>query len=696
MEDDDGLMVGGELVLSGFVGETFWDDGFTYAQVIRALAAASGPVTVRLNSGGGYATEGHAIYSALANHPEEVTIRVEGIAASAASLIAMAGDVIEMTPGALMMIHDPAGVTFGDAAEHERRAAVLDTMGDSYARVYAERSGKSPDEARAIMRAETWFTSAEAVEAGFATREGSAPGDEDAEDAVAAFDFSIYAQAPAHLQGLSEAKGWRFQPKAGAGPARSKEPTMSVEPTAGGKAPATKTSAAPDDEALAAARDEAAKAAVKAERERVSGIRSLLSKAPLKPEAKAAMETKLVDGDATLEAARDALLDALCAQDEVAPTSGHRPTARITRDEDETRFEGMANALSATLFRTRLEGPGEAYRGITPKRLAIELAGPDRLRHNDAELVKRGMGASGVLMAAGMHSTSDFTYLTTEVVNRALRAQYESRPGTWRRISRERSAADFRSLTSVQAGVDAMLKKVNEAGEYEATVASDTGETYRVVRYGRELHVTFETVVNDDMGAISRLPLDFARGCLNLESRIAWGLIVANGAMSDGTALFAAGRNNLAGSGAAISVATVGAARKAMWEQRPHGAKEGGDDFIEATPDLLYVPPALEVKALQFVGDITPTKGSDTNPYRSTLDVTTEPRLGAAAGGSETAWFLFDSSLPVLEHAFLSGYEAPMIEAEDKTNPRGITMTVEHMFGVGAVEFRGGYKNNGA
>ncbi|MEO1689228.1 MAG: head maturation protease, ClpP-related, partial [Pseudomonadota bacterium] len=588
--DDDDLFVGGELLLSGFVGDDYWGAGFTYAQVVRALANASGPLTVRLNSGGGFATEGHAIYSALANHAEEITIRVEGIAASAASLIAMAGDVIEMMPGALMMIHDPAGVTFGDAAEHERHASVLNTMGDGYARVYAERAGKDPGEVRELMRAETWFTSAEAVAAGFATRERPAPegeGEGEGEGAVAAFDFRIYANAPSRLRGLSETKGWRFQSVKRGGPPQNAETTMSVDTGVGGKPVKKEPAAKPDAVAIDAAKAEARQA----EKERASGIRALLAKAPLTAEAKSRMEVEMIDGDVSLDQAQKRVLDALCSADEAAPTN----SIRVTQDEQDTRMNGMRGALAHAMFGAKLEGPATEYRGLTLKSLAIELSGKPRMGHTEIELVKAGMGARGVLMASGMHSVSDFTYLTTEVMNRALRDAYQSRPSTWRRISSQRTASDFRQLVSVQAGVDATMKKINEAGEYESTIVVDTGEAYKVERFGRELHVTFEAVVNDDMQAFARLPTDFARGCSNLESRIAWGLILANANMADGTTFFHADRNNLAGSGAAISTATVAAGRKAMWEQRPLGAAADGDDFIDVEPDLLFVPPALEL-----------------------------------------------------------------------------------------------------
>src|SRR5687768_3543316 len=105
------IVNGNEIVLSGTVGEMYFEDCFTASDVIVALAQVgdASDVTIRLNSGGGIATEGSAIHSAIARHSGRKTIIVEGIAASAASAIAMAADDLVMSLGALMMIHDPSG-----------------------------------------------------------------------------------------------------------------------------------------------------------------------------------------------------------------------------------------------------------------------------------------------------------------------------------------------------------------------------------------------------------------------------------------------------------------------------------------------------------------------------------------------------------------------------------------------------------
>lgn len=162
--------------LHGVVGEEF-----TAVSVSRALPA-SGPVRILLNSGGGYAAEGAAIHAILSAHSGDVNIDVIGIAASAASLIAMAGKRITMRAGAVMMIHDPMNVTVGNSADHAKTIEELEVYARAYARVYAGRARISEARAREIMVAETWYDGPQAVAAGFA----------DAVDTTAAAPFASH------------------------------------------------------------------------------------------------------------------------------------------------------------------------------------------------------------------------------------------------------------------------------------------------------------------------------------------------------------------------------------------------------------------------------------------------------------------------------------------------------------------------
>ncbi|MBU2533320.1 MAG: Clp protease ClpP [Alphaproteobacteria bacterium] len=195
----------GELYLYGFVGDSFWDEGFTASEVQDALImlGRDAHAVVHLNSGGGYVDQGVAIYNAFIAHRGKVTIKVEGLAASAASVIFMAGEERLMNTGAMLMIHDPSSIVFGTAADMAKKRDMLDKIANELASIYADRTGDNVEAIRDEMRDEIWLTGDEAIDRGFAT--GVA--DQDAE-AVTAFDYRVYAHAPADLRALAQTNSW--------------------------------------------------------------------------------------------------------------------------------------------------------------------------------------------------------------------------------------------------------------------------------------------------------------------------------------------------------------------------------------------------------------------------------------------------------------------------------------------------------
>jgi ATP-dependent Clp protease, protease subunit len=160
-----------ELVLHAPIGEMYDGSGVSSRQVIEALNKVPRAREIRafINSGGGFAFDGMAIYSALARHPARVVVEIEGVAASAASIIAMAGDVIRVAESGFVMIHDAWGMALGNGGDMRRAADDLDRLCASMAEVYAARSKQTVETVRAAMQAETWFSGREAVAWGLAT-----------------------------------------------------------------------------------------------------------------------------------------------------------------------------------------------------------------------------------------------------------------------------------------------------------------------------------------------------------------------------------------------------------------------------------------------------------------------------------------------------------------------------------------------
>ena len=147
---------------------------------------------VHVNSPGGAVWDGIAIMNSLKKHRARVTVIVDGLAASAASIVAMAGDEVVMAEGSQMMVHQASGGAWGNAETMRDMVGILDKIDVSMAAIYARRAGGTRASWLDVMRAETWYTAEEAVEAGLADRAEVVP---DAVDAEAAFDLSIFTYA---------------------------------------------------------------------------------------------------------------------------------------------------------------------------------------------------------------------------------------------------------------------------------------------------------------------------------------------------------------------------------------------------------------------------------------------------------------------------------------------------------------------
>lgn len=182
----------------------FWGEGVPARSVLAKLRVAknASQINVRINSGGGDAYDGIAIYNLLVAHKAKVVVDIDGLAASAASLIAMAGDEIRMSESALMMIHNPWTFTIGDAADLREKADQLDKLRDALANAYIQRSGLPREKVIELLDAETWFNADEAVELGFATHVTAAK--QAAAMLRSEIDLSRFKRAPESLKAMAK------------------------------------------------------------------------------------------------------------------------------------------------------------------------------------------------------------------------------------------------------------------------------------------------------------------------------------------------------------------------------------------------------------------------------------------------------------------------------------------------------------
>lgn len=658
-------------VLSLF-GDVGWE--ITPAGVAAELKklSANQPITISINSYGGDALAGIAIHNMLARHAGPKTVIVEGIAASAASLIAMAGDRIVMPGNAFLMIHEAWGGALGDAETMRQQANVLDQISAAYRRTYAGKSGKTEEAVAALMSAETWFDAEAAVAEGFAS-ETAAPAEI---RAFAALDPNRYAAAPAAFRGLVRAAS---EPVPEAAPEVFNPPAIVPVIAEEIGMPDSVAQAGGNSPAQSAAPAQPVKASI-------ADLRGIAERNGLGAEFALAQ----FEAGATREVALEAALEAVAARSP-APMA----PARVLRDEQETQRQAAGHAL-AYMAGQRL-APAEAemaghmrgWRAIDLARDSLARAGARHLNVPPAVIAQAALGLRGAMMSVGLHTTSDFPLLLANTAAKSLRAAYSSSPRTFVSWANRATLPDFKTMSRVALGGAPQLTQVREHGEIEFGTVGEANETYQIARYGRRVGVTFEAIVNDDLSGISRIPAMFGNAAARLESDVVYGIINTNGNMADGNALFSAAHNNT--STGALGVAAIGAARANLRKQTaPNG------DILNLIGNILLVPAELETAAMSFVANnVVPSAASTTaiNPWAGIMQVVAEPRLSSA-----TQWYLMctPDQIDTVEYAYLAGMEEPQITSYSDEDTDGLVIKATHCFGAKAIDWRGMNRSSGA
>ncbi|HXV31865.1 MAG TPA: peptidase, partial [Sinorhizobium sp.] len=292
------------------------------------------------------------------------------------------------------------------------------------------------------------------------------------------------------------------------------------------------------------------------------------------------------------------------------------------------------------------------------------------------------------VLTRAFHSTSDFPAIFSSAINTVLERRYALALPTYRRISHRRDFMDFRPHYAVKVGEFPMLEKLTESGEIKFGTFGEGKEQIAVVPYAKGIRISRQMMVNDRLGAIGGLLGGYGRTVSRFEEVTFYAMMLsASTKLSDNQVVFHASHNNLAGAGAAISVASIGAGKAAMRKQK---GLDGATLNIQ--PAILLVSPDKETEALQYLAPITANDSVKVNPHVGTL----EPVVAAELSGN--AWYLFASpdEAAVYQWGLLDGYTAPRIRFDEPFGTQGMAMTVEHDFGVGAIDYLGGYKNPGA
>lgn len=626
----------------------------------------TGSIDLHINSPGGSVTDGIAIFNLLKNHKSTVNVYIDGLAASMASVIAMAGDTITMPENALMMIHNPWGGAMGDAEELRKTANVLDKMKTALISAYANKTGIDSDEISELMDAETWMTGAEAVEKGFANQVT------DEVKLAASFDTSKLANYQAKYQSIFNAS---------AHAEKNKEEISMPNAT---KKPAPSQAAEPqhesvDKNAVAAQAIADFKANEKDRKESINAIFNGFATQHGK-----LLHECLNNSDCDKAQASEKLLSALGK--EAKPQSGG--FAAHAGNGDFVK-QSMTSAIKSRAGVKLDDGELEKdnpYRSMT----LVEVA--------RASLTEKGVavGSYGDRMslvgAAFTHGNSDFGSILADVANKAMLAGYESADETFQQWTSTGVLSDFKTSQRVGLNTFPSLREVRPGAEYKHATMGDRGEPITLATYGELFSINRQAIINDDLSAFTRIPSAMGRAAIRTVGDLVYAILTSNPNMSDGTALFHSSHSNLgSGAGSALSIASLTAGRAAMKLQ-----KDASENVLNIRPEFLLVPVALETEADTFMNDTVHAgkNNNQRNPIRGMANVVADPRLDAA---SSTAWYLTaGQGFDTIEVAYLDGNSTPFIDQMDGWSVDGTSFKVRMDAGVSPLDFRTFYKAPGA
>lgn len=598
-------------------------------------------INLHIHSPGGEVFDGIAIYNQLKNHSATITVYIDGLAASMASVIAMVGDTVIMPKNAMMMIHKPWGVSWGDANDMREYADLLDKLENVLIPAYVAKTGKTTEEITAMLEQETWLDGDECVEHGFADK---------VIEPVKAM-ASLTSKRIEEFSSMPSAIKNQITPKNTTKPTQQPQPNSSPEP---------QPSATYADEQI-----------------RLNGIKDLF--AMFGGRHNELMITCLADANCSVEKAREQLLNTIAQQQNPEPSN--KDNAHI--------YAGNGNIVGDSVRASVMARAGyqdyekdNAYNSMTLRELAR------------ASLTERGVGVAtyNPMQMIGMaftHSTSDFGNILLDVANKAILLGWEENDETFEKWTKKGQLSDFKTAHRVGLGAFPSLRKVREGAEYKYVTLNDKGETIALATYGELFSISRQAIINDDMNMLTDVPKKLGEAAKATIGDLVYAVLIDNEKMSDKKALFSTDHKNILTGG--MDVETISAGRTAMRQQKE------GERTLNIRPAFMLVPTTLETQATQVVKSGS-VKGADVNsniinPIRDLAEIIAEPRLDDA---SEKDWYMVSrQGSDTIEVAYLNGIDVPYIDQLEGFTSDGVTTKVRIDAGVAPVDYRGLLKVTG-
>ena len=663
------------------IGENWYGDGLTakkFREDLKALGNVSA-ITVRINSPGGEVFDGFAIYNALKEHPATVTVHVDGLAASIASVIAMAGDHIYMGEGAMFMVHSPWTIAMGDSDNMRSVADMLDKIEVGLVDAYVSGTGQDRATVEAWMEGETWFTRDEAISAGLADE----------------FEPAAEQSAAAHYMSKIEAS-CQFRAFAMSRVSKPPQATADLNPSAAADSTSEEdvTMTTKDTSATDAA--DIRNQALAQEKARRDAIRSRFG---------------------TFAAAHRDLLDA-CLDDPnvTAEVAGERLLVRLGEGYEPTRTADVTVVADARdKFRAGVQAALAAKAGVGKREEGNEFNG-DTLSDIAAKaLTLSGVSIRGLSRDAiarkvlAVHTSSDFPNLLSSTAGKVLQNAYGAFPATWSAWCAKGSVSDFKIHPRIQIGSFNSLATIAEGSEYTYGSLAEEYENAQAVTKGKAIALTRQMIVNDDLGGFARRAQLMGRAAARSVNSDVYAHLTGgtsnHGPTSADTGQYfnatasttAGGHQNLTDTGTAITTASIALGRKTMRIQKDQSNRE----VLNILPKYLVCSALKEDIAWAVLNSTSDV--SQSNPAKKNyaydvakLNLVTDPYLDGI--GSGLPWYLFADPIDIaaFEVVFLDGNETPFIDEAVDFDTDAMKFKVRLDYGVANGDWRAGYLNDGA
>jgi len=433
--------------------------------------------------------------------------------------------------------------------------------------------------------------------------------------------------------------------------------------------------------------DQKIKDAKAAEKKRAKDIRETVRKAGVD----STLADGWIDDDKTADEVRTLVIDKIAEKNADKDTRADNVDATITRDPLDSVKRGVEMSMLHKIGQQKeLVDEGREFAFMSSLDLARSVLNAQGINtkgmpgHQVADIALNNKRAG--------HTTSDFPEILANVANKSLRQGYTQAPRTFSPFTREVTVADFKEISRTQLGEGEALELVPEKSEIKRGTVSEAAEKYSLKTYAKIICFSRQMLINDDLGAFDRAAQMMGRRASDLENDLVWGIINANAAMGDTTALFHADHGNL-GTAGVPSDTTLSEMRQLMRSQVGLDGQK-----ISIVPMWIFGPQSLETTMEKLLASITPNSVSTVSPFssagRTPLQMGIEPRL---EDSSATAWYAMASldQLDMIELARLEGESGPVIESRNGFDVEGVEIKGRLDVAAKAIDFRGLFKNAG-